>query len=213
MTKYIKILTILTLSLFCNILIGQKKKDTSTEYTINRGDLLSVEVMDHMEFNRPRILVLPDGYIQYPALGTMKVVGLTPKELAKKIRTGLDSKYVVNPIVTIYIHSLERQDINIFGKVRSPGVYVIYEPTELLRAISLAGGVEKIKNSTHIIIVNENGIARTVKLKKYIRTMKKNKIMIDKGDSIYIKSFDVNWSLLSFLISAATLTITIMRYT
>lgn len=203
---YITLISILSI-----LNIGAQTEDENLDkYLICRGDILSVRVMDHPEFAQAKILVLPDGYIQYPALGSIYVVGISAVELSDKIKDALDKKYVRNPIVTIYIDRLENQDINIFGKVRKPGVYKIFEPTELLRVLSFGGGVTKIKRSTKVIIVRPSGTVEVIELKKYLRKMEDTKVMIDAGDSIYVKSWDVNWSLLSFLISLATLVVTIM---
>ena len=55
-------------------------------YKIQRGDRLTIQVMDHSEFNVNNIVVLPDGYIQYPALGSIEVAGLTPSQLKETIK-------------------------------------------------------------------------------------------------------------------------------
>ena len=97
-------------------------------YLIKRGDMLSIEVMEHPEFNRQNILVLPDGLIQYPALGNIRAAGLSPVQLSDSIRMALLDTYVVTPIVSVHIHRLENQSVNVIGAVNAQGSVQIFEP-------------------------------------------------------------------------------------
>ena len=183
-----------------------------TAYIIERGDIISVEVMEHPEFNRPGIVVLPDGYIQYPAIGSIKVVGLSSKQLSDSIESVLKDDYVVNPIVTVYVIKMKNHSINVFGSVNSPGRHQIFEPTELLVALGIAGGIRDVKHITKVIIVREDGQVETVNMKKFLRKSEIIELaLIYPNDTVFVKSREINWGRLSFFTTAMYIGIRIVE--
>jgi len=194
------LLTILLLTSKPGVLNLAAQEDS---YLITKGDILSVEVMEHPEFNRSQLLVLPDGSIQYPVLGNLIVAGLSSAQLADSIKKALDVEYVVNPIVTVYVNRLEKNNINILGGVRNPGRYQIFEPVGLLEALSLAGGVTSLKLTRKIIIAKKDGSASVYRIK---RSLKRNNLntgdfpLIYPNDTIVVVNREINWSKYSFFI-------------
>jgi polysaccharide export outer membrane protein len=198
---YISFLTVLIVITFTSLSINIAAQEES--YFIKKGDVLSVEVMEHPEFNRSNLLVLPDGTIQYPVLGDLVVAGISPAQLADSIKKALDVDYVVNPIVTVYVNRLEKNNINVLGGVRNPGRYQIFEPVSLLEALSLAGGVTSLKHTRKIIIAKKDGSSSVYKIK---RSLKRNNLnasdfpLIYPDDTIVVVTREINWSKYSFFI-------------
>jgi hypothetical protein len=121
--KILKSLLIVILITTCISSYAQQES-----FIIEKGDVLSIEVMEHPEFNRSNINVLPDGYIQYPAIGGIHVAGLTSSQLADSLVAALDEDYVINPVVTVYVNKMTNQSVNIFGYVNNPGRIILYKP-------------------------------------------------------------------------------------
>jgi polysaccharide biosynthesis/export protein len=144
------------------------------EPTIQVDDLLSIKVyslsadprIDAM-YNLPEqtvagstatntagFLVNADGNIEYPRLGTMRVVGLKKTELAQLIRGRLDS---VLKSPTVIVRFLNYR-ISVLGEVRAPGTFNI--PTErvtIFEALGLAGDITDFGNKAAVKIKRENG--------------------------------------------------------
>jgi len=169
-------------------------------YQISRGDVLSIEVMEHPEFNRPNIIVLPDGTIQYPAIGNIQVADKTPKALASEIEEVLDQEYVINPIVTVYVNRIYKESVNIFGAVNMPGRIQIYEPTELMTLISQAGGFSRIKFVTKVRVMRSDGRKETYNIKKMLKSNRDitQITLIYPEDTVIVEERYINWSQYSF---------------
>ena len=190
---------LLTVVLF--ILASSGVKGQNDTYMITRGDILSIDVMEHPEFNRTGIIVLPDGTIQYPAIGSISVAGKTPSSLADTIQKVLDVDYVVNPIVTVYVNKIYAESINVFGAVNMPGRHQIFEPMELMMALGMAGGITDMRKVTDVLIMRQNGEIEVIDLKKMIRKERLDKTketLIYPEDTIVVEERRVNWGQLSF---------------
>ena len=70
--------------------LGQAKS-----YLIERGDVLDVMVMEHPEFSLTGIIVLPDGTMQYPGIGSIQAAGMSSEALTASVEKSV-GKYVVN---------------------------------------------------------------------------------------------------------------------
>ena len=191
------IILLLSLCLFTGITFAQRAKTPS--YIITRGDVIDVIVMEHPEFSLASIPVLPDGCIQYPGLGNMMVAGMSSEALTKMIEKAIE-KYVVNPVVSVFIRKIQSQMLNVLGHVNRPGQYQIYESVDLLTAISLAGGVKNIRSDRPIYIIRSNHSVEKVKLSRYIK--KSDGELPPKlyaGDTVYVKEpSEISWAMLSF---------------
>ncbi|MGB9596745.1 MAG: polysaccharide biosynthesis/export family protein, partial [Candidatus Poribacteria bacterium] len=71
------------------------------EFLINYGDLLSIIVKDHNEYNFD-VVVQPDGKISHPELGEFKAYGLTKSQITQNILIKLGS-YISNPLVNVIV--------------------------------------------------------------------------------------------------------------
>ncbi|MCD4675482.1 MAG: polysaccharide biosynthesis/export family protein [Desulfobacula sp.] len=74
------------------------KPDTS-EYYLAVGDVLKVEFAYHKSINT-RLTVRPDGNVAMPRIGDVHILGLTPKQLQKKL-TEIYAPDFKNPVITI----------------------------------------------------------------------------------------------------------------
>lgn len=182
------------LLLFC---FSSNLSAQTQDYQIQRGDILDIMVMEHPEFSISNIIVLPDGKLQFPAIGFVKAAGISPVILSDTLQAAL-TKYVVDPIVTVYVKQIKNQYINILGELNRPGQYQIFEPTDIMSAISLAGGFRNIRKVKFINIIRGNNEREKVKMEKFMETPEIYSFL-KPGDTIYVETKNAfNWSRLSF---------------
>lgn len=178
-------------------------------YTLQRGDVLEITVMQNPEFSVSGIIVLPDGNIQYPGLGSIQAAGLTIDEFSSLITT-ITRKYVVDPIVTVFIRSLPNQTMNIVGYVARPGQIVLFEPVDLITALSKAGGITNVIKCKYITIIRKNQKQERIRVKDVFPGNAKSKSipLLYVGDTVYVhEPDDFNWSRLSFFVQLAHITV------
>lgn len=144
-------------------------------YKIGPADVLSIIVWDHPELVMPNItytigstsgnlptaaglstqslpgyIVSQDGYIQFPYVGTLKVVGLTEVEANRRLTAELD-KYLKNPQITLRVIGYRSQKVFIDGEVRAAGLQSITDmPMTLPQALNEAGGITSTGDPTRI---------------------------------------------------------------
>lgn len=133
-------------------------KEKITEgYTINPGDILEISVWKEVELQR-EIRVLPDGHINFPLAGDIKLSGLKLTEAREKLVEKL-SAYISDPVVNISVKSVEGNIVYVIGQVQRPGQFPMYQPLDVMQVLSLAGGLTPFAKSNDIIILRrtENG--------------------------------------------------------
>ncbi len=191
---------VVVVMVWCLSLLAPGAKGQSGCYVINRGDVLDIVVMEHPEFSLSGITVLPDGYIQYPGIGSIKAAGMSSEELTASVQKNVE-KYVVNPVVSIYIRKIQNQMLNVLGYVNKPGQFQIFEGVDLLSALSMAGGIKNIKKGKQIVIVRADQSMVELQLKDYMNPKHRVKELpiLYAGDTVYVKEpVEINWSKFSF---------------
>ena len=193
-----QIFLILLITLNAAGVFAQKKG-----YIIQKGDVLDVVVMEHPEFSISGITVLPDGSVQYPALGSIYAAGISSKQLTDSLKNALE-QFVVNPMVTIFIRKIQNEQVNIYGYVNKPGQYQLFEGIDLFSAIGLAGGLKSFRKVKTVTIIRANRQVEVLDIRKYFEGNLADITvpMIYAGDTVYIRDpKEVNWAKLSFFVT------------
>lgn len=109
------------------------------DYRLAAGDVLSVTVVDEPSLSLPEARLQPGGTVMLPALGTIKLDGLTPDEARARIAAGLKAEPgLTRPDVLVQI--VAYRPVFITGDVTDPGGYEYVPGMTVLQALSLAGG-------------------------------------------------------------------------
>src|SRR5439155_24285215 len=96
------------------------------------------------------VVIDPRGEIAFPLAGHIRARGLTPLALENILKNKLKSNYKDGDLdVTVAVASAPKDipeddlkpKVFITGEVVRPGSYVVRQPTTLMQAIALAGGV------------------------------------------------------------------------
>jgi polysaccharide biosynthesis/export protein len=123
-------------------------------YTIIAGDVLQISVWKEDTLDR-EVIVLPDGSITFPLIGTTKVQGLTPAEAQALIKSSL-KKYIPDAAVTVSIKAALGHVVNVIGQVQKPGEFIINRRMTTLQALSQAGGLTPFADESDIIVIRHS---------------------------------------------------------
>lgn len=127
-------------------------------------------------------LVDSDGEINFPVLGSIRVKGLTPKELHEYLTKQLE-EYILNPIVNIRILNFR---ISILGEVQRPGTYMVPgERIALPEALGLAGDLSIFGMRDNILVIRETD---SIKTYKYLNLLDADVL---NSDFYYLQQNDV----------------------
>src|SRR5438874_6361642 len=87
-------------------------------YRVGPEDVLKVRVARHEELGG-EVVVLQDGRVTLPVVGTLSVTGLTVEQIGDQIARGLRKK-LVSPQVTVEVLRPRPQRIYVSGQVKMP---------------------------------------------------------------------------------------------
>lgn len=157
----------------------------SMQQVIQKNDLLNISVSSlNLEASRvfnaanfsgipnPRVesstqeiygyLVNDDGQIQMPMLGTIRVAGITKKQLKERITQELVSrKLLLDPVVDVRLLNFR---VTVLGEVGHPTVInVPNEKITLLEAIGLAGDLTIYGKRNNVLLIRETEGKKSVK--------------------------------------------------
>lgn len=203
-------LLVLVMLINTNALSAQEES-----YILRKGDLLSIAVMGHPEFSLERVLIMPDGVIQFPGLGSIQASGMTIKDFTSLVSQSV-GKFVLNPIVTVHVSLLPNQVVNVVGYVNSPGQITIFEPVSVIEAISKARGIKNLKKAKKLIIIRANQSYEEYRVKDLFDNSKSeiSTLKLDVGDTLYLlEPKEVNWSQLSFFTTLGYIVINLILLT
>jgi polysaccharide export outer membrane protein len=182
----------------------KKLFDFATPYQIGPGDVLNIVVWDHPELSLAPAAssvtsdagsvstvgngfnVNPQGLIQFPYAGTLKVAGLTEFEVRDLLAKHL-TKYIKDPQITVRIQAYRSGRVYIDGEVRTPGLQALNDiPMTLPEAIGRAGGVTALADRSAIAVTRGNTTAVVNLPQLTARGINPTSILLRNGDLVRV---------------------------
>jgi polysaccharide export outer membrane protein len=108
-------------------------------YRINRDDVLSLTFPLSPEFNQPKVMVQPDGYVTLQGAGSIYIQNLTLPEAVEAVKKAY-STTLHEPIVDIDLIDFQRPYFVVLGQVGKPGQYDLRYDMTVTEAVAVAGG-------------------------------------------------------------------------
>lgn len=124
----------------------------TNDTTLGPGDVFSVRVYgeDAMTGSHQ---VAPDGTVNFPLLGAVRVSGLEPSEVAQKIRTELVERDLLRaPHVSVYVEEYASKRVSVVGAVANPGTFPLVPGMTVVQAISMAGGFSSLADRDATVV-------------------------------------------------------------
>ena len=183
-------------------------------YRLEAGDVLNIVVWDHPELSASMLPagvpgavgvagvavspmqpqsgfeIDPQGMLDFPYAGKLKVSGLTTVEAHEQLIQRL-SRYLKNPKVTLRVLIYRSKRIYVDGEVKQPGVQAINDlPMTLTEAINRAGGVTPMADQSRIM-VSRDGKTYQINMPQLVqRGVNPSSIMLASGDVVRVLSRD-----------------------
>jgi polysaccharide export outer membrane protein len=118
---------------------------SASAQTLRPGDTIDISVWQDPKLDR-KVIVSPTGTISMPLVGHLRAGGMTTQGLESAIKNRLQKNYKDQLDVTVSFsgrkepEDAEKPRIFVTGEVLRPGPFVVLSKTNLMQAISLAGG-------------------------------------------------------------------------
>jgi polysaccharide export outer membrane protein len=131
-------------------------------YRLNPGDKLEITVWEEDKLKQ-EVVVLPDGTISFPLAGHVAAAGKTTEELVSLLRERL-SKFIPDSEINIRLLAAEGNLIYVTGEVKNPGKFEMKGPTDVMQALSMAGGLTAFAKKNSIIVLRREANGRSKSL-------------------------------------------------
>lgn len=119
---------------------------TEVNYLLGPGDEIAISVIGYPEFEDVHV-VLPDGTISLPLLGSVQAEGQTLAALSLSVQEQLGNSFLVNPVVDLSLLTLRPLLVTVSGEVYRPGPLELGSTQDdgtgptLTSALTAAGGI------------------------------------------------------------------------
>jgi polysaccharide biosynthesis/export protein len=179
---------IIATGMFICFSTGMASADNS--YRVNPGDVLLVYVWNEKDLTQ-EVLVRPDGTISIPLAGQVMAGGLSVIEVEKNLGDALTRYMKDKPTVTVAIKETRGYNIYVIGKVARPGLFPIGQPTDVMQALAMAGGLNPYaaENSIQILRRDKDGTQQAIHFRysdvKSGEALQTN-ILLQSGDIVVV---------------------------
>ncbi|MBK9307771.1 MAG: polysaccharide biosynthesis/export family protein [Nitrospira sp.] len=157
-------------------------------YLLGPEDILKVAVWKDEQLTQEAV-VRPDGMISFPLIGEVQASGRTVEDVRSEIALRL-TKYLPNPNVTVTVLKVLSYRIYVLGRVNKPGEYQAGHHTDVLQALSMAGGLTAYASENNIKIIRRNGTDELVFPFRYGDAKKgqdlHQNILLQRGDVVMV---------------------------
>jgi len=119
----------------------RRRESLTSDYPLGPGDVIEVNVAGVDEIKNLTERITGEGTLMLPFVGMIHVNGMTDKTLRAEIRRRLETNYVRDPQVSLFVKEFRSRQVAIIGAVQKPGLYNLASSADtLFSMISQAGG-------------------------------------------------------------------------
>jgi len=161
---------------------------TEGSYLLGPEDMVKISVWKDEHLTQ-EVVVRPDGMISFPLVGDIPAAGRTVEEVRLDLVKRLN-KFVPNPHVSVLATKIQSYKIYVIGRVNKPGEFLVGHYTDVLQALSLAGGLTPFASENDIRIMRRNRGEQLVFQFRYgdVRKGKElgQNIILERGDVVVV---------------------------
>jgi len=151
------------------------------------GDVVEVRVYEEKELSG-LFRIAADGSFQYPLVGQVPALGMTPGALSEHITERLKQGFLRNPQVTVFVKESNSKKIFVLGEVQKPGTFAFENSMTVVQAITLAGGFRDLadKNRTVVTRVVDGTEKKFVVPVEAIGLGREQNVQLQPGDIVFV---------------------------
>lgn len=169
-----------------------KLETVRPEFLLGPGDKLQVTIWGFPELSS-EALVLPDGKVSYPLIGSIQAEGLTAREFGEKIQKAFEP-HISSPRVNIVVTQMNSRRYSVMGEVNRPGVYSLWDDqTDVLEAIAQAGGIGNNALPAEVKVIRHPPTGKEQVIKVDVHSLlnestRPKRLALKSGDVVYVPS-------------------------
>lgn len=156
-------------------------------YMLDVGDILQIQLVGQNDYIED-FPINSDGSINLPDIGEIIVAGLSLDDTSELIKAKVKSAFIATEA---FITLSEIRDVNILvtGNAQNPGIYTLTGNSNILHAISAAGGISEFGSLREINLLRDNKIIESLDVYNLLIEGQYNlKKRLRSGDVVFIEA-------------------------
>lgn len=156
-----------------------------SDYILDFGDILEIQIIGPNDDTR-EYKINRDGSINLADIGKVYLSGLSLNDASSLIKTEINKAFIG---ASAYISLISIRDIQILitGNAYNPGIYTLNGSSNILHALTMAGGIDENGSYRDIKLIRGNEVIDTIDLYKiFINGHTDYGLRLLSGDSILI---------------------------
>ena len=155
-------------------------------YMLDVGDVLEVQLVGPNAYIE-ELLINSDGSVSLQDIGKIFIAGLSLNDASQLIKSKVNTALIGNEA---FINLTEIRDVNILvtGNAENPGIYTLTGNSNILHALSAAGGVSEFGSLREINLVRDDIVIETLDVYDLLIEGQYNlKKRLRSGDVVFVK--------------------------
>ena len=156
-------------------------------YMLDVGDVLEIQLVGSNEYIE-ELSINSDGSVSMPDIGKLVIAGLSLNDASQLIKSRVNSALIGNEA---FISLIEIRDVNILvtGNAENPGIYTLTGNSNILHALSAAGGISEFGSLREINLIRDNIIIETLDVYDLLIEGQYNlKKRLRSGDVVFVEA-------------------------
>jgi len=159
--------------------------NASTAYILGYGDILEIQFIGQLD-SIDSYTIKRDGSINLPDIGQIKLAGLSLNRAIELIEARVNSTFIGTET---FISLTNVRDVNVLvsGNAYNPGIYTISGNSNMLHALSVAGGINDTGSYRQINLIRDQKVIETLDMYDILITgLYSSKLPLKSGDIIFV---------------------------
>lgn len=156
-------------------------------YILDIGDGLEIQLIGQNDYIED-FYINRDGTVSLPDIGKIAIAGLSLNEASQLIKSKVNLAYIGTKA---FISLAEIRDVNVLisGNAENQGIYTLPGNSNLLHAISVAGGINNYGSFREINLIRDNEVIETLDLYDLLINGEYNiKKRLRSGDVVFVEA-------------------------
>ena len=156
-------------------------------YTLDVGDVINIQIIGQ-DNSIENYIINGDGSVSLPDIGKLVIAGLDISQASSLISAKVKAALIG---AEVFVSLDEIRDVNVLvtGNAKNPGIYTFTGNSNILHAISSAGGINEYGSYREINLIRDNKIIETLDVYKLLINGQYDiKKRLRSGDVIFVEA-------------------------
>ena len=158
-----------------------------SDYYLDTGDVLNIQMVGQRD-TIDDFIIDGSGSISIEDIGKVTIAGMSLGEASSLVKSKINSTYIGTDA---FISLSEIRDVNVLvtGNAKNPGIYTFTGNSNVLHAITAAGGVSKFGSYREINLIRNNKVIETLDVYDLLIKGQYNiKKRLRSGDVVFVEA-------------------------